>query len=63
MNLVINKIPEWLWIKEKSVNFDIFAEKFINYMEDLEDKEKVKNEMNNLNDDSFDYSLIRGNYV
>ena len=63
MTIVIDKIPEWLWIKEKIVDFNIFAEKFIDYMEDLEDREKVKNEMNNLNDESFDYSLIRREYV
>ena len=63
MNVVINKIPKELWIENESVTFNVFAEKFINYMEDLEDREKVNNAMNNKNDESFDYSLIRGNYV
>jgi hypothetical protein len=41
MNVVINKIPKELWIESEKINFNIFAEKFINYMEDLEDREKV----------------------
>jgi len=63
MNVVINKIPKELWIKNKVINFDIFIEKLTDYMEDLEDKQKVKAEMNNEKDEVFDYSLIRSNYV
>ena len=49
-------------IDKKNMTFNVFAEKFINYMEDLEDKEKVENEMKN-NSEWFDYNLIRWNYV
>ena len=62
MNVVITKIPKELWIEKEKVNFNIFAEKFIEYMQDLEDREKVKEEMKK-NEKGFDYSMIRWNYV
>ena len=62
MNVIIEKIPKEMHIDKKNMTFNVFAEKFINYMEDLEDKEKVENEMKN-NSEWFDYNLIRWNYV
>jgi len=47
---------------KKKISFKVFSEKFIDYMEDLEDIKKVKNEIKD-NSESFDYSVIRWNYV
>lgn len=62
MNVIIEKIPKELGINNKKISFNIFAEKFIDYMEDLEDIKKVKDEIKN-NSESFDYSVIRWSYV
>lgn len=62
MSLIIDKIPEEMWIKTWKVSFEIFADKFVDYMQDLDDIENVKNEMKNKSE-SFDYNLIRQKYV
>ena len=62
MNVVINKIPKEMWINDSNIDFAVFAEKFMDYMENFEDREKVKTEIKK-NEESFDYNLIRWNYV
>ena len=62
MSVVIEKIPSAMWIDNSNVSFKVFAEKFVDYMQDIEDIENVEREIKN-NSESFDYNLIRNNYV
>ena len=60
--LVLNKTPEKLTFGKTSVDFDVFLESLIDYMQDLEDVQSVKNEIKK-HPESFDYAVIRKNYV
>ncbi len=62
MNVIVEDIPKEFWFSEGKVSFKEFSQKFLDYMNDLEDIDKVKKEMKD-NSESFDYSVIRWNYV
>lgn len=60
--LTLDKVPKQLSFWTDKIDFDLFLDKFLDYIRDKEDLEKVKNEIKNTNE-SFDYKLIRWNYV
>ena len=60
--ITVDKIPSKLNFSSNKVDFDIFLEKLVEYLDDLQDIKDVKNEMKN-DTESFDYSSIRWNYV
>jgi len=62
MTLQISNAPSEFRFKENVIDFNIFAEKFIEYMEDLEDIKMVKNEIKK-DEIWFSYDSIRENYV
>jgi len=53
--LILNKIPDKLSFKTKSIDFEVFIDKLVEYMQDLEDTEVVKKEIQN--DDWYRVSL------
>lgn len=60
--ITINKVPDKLSFNWNVVDFDLFLERFIEYMQNLEDVENVKSEIRK-DWESFDYNYIRGNYL
>jgi len=60
--LTLNKTPEKLTFGKTNVDFDVFLASLIDYIQDLEDVKSVKDEMKN-KPESFDYTVIRKNYV
>lgn len=62
MSIVVDSVPKEMWITGDSISFDMFAKKLAEYMEDLEDREVVKEEINKKSK-SFDYDVIRWDYV
>jgi len=59
MLLQIEQVPTAFNFKSNKVNFSIFAEKFIEYMEDLTDREAVKDEMRKWNQNFTSLDDIR----
>lgn len=60
--ITLNKTPEKLSFWKTSVDFDVFLANLIDYMQDLEDIKSTKDEMKR-KPESFDYTVIRKNYV
>jgi len=62
MTFQVRQAPAKFSFKNDVVDFDILTKTFIEYMEDLADKEEVKKEIEK-NEKWFNYSKIRSNYV